>query len=365
MGCVIASAGLTSIARADGAPASPLYKVGMTQRLFVDEHRKNWTGTGPRPMNTAIWFPAAESAKETQAVGAPMFDGGSIAPKAAFSSRAKTYPLILLSHGSGGSAIQLMWLGRYLAAHGYIVAALNHHGNTGIEKYLPQGFTLVWERPRDVTAALDLLLADPRFGPRIDKDRIGAAGFALGGYTALALAGGQFNLKAFDDFCASPAGDFTCRRQAEFPDARKLFEAMKSTDAVVKESLARAGDPTQDTRIRAVFAIAPVFGGGFSRRGLKLVKIPVAIVIGDADRVATLATNAQYFVNNIKGAELTILPGGIGHYTFLSDCTAEGRGGLPICRDPTGVDRAAVHRATGEKALEFFDRTLNPNRPAT
>ena len=337
----------------------------MATRPFVDEQRRNWSGTGARPMRTSVWYPAADSAKETESVGAPMFDGGSVAPLARISPRANTYPLILLSHGTGGTAIQLMWLGRYLAAHGYIVAALNHHGNTGIEKYQPQGFVLVWERPRDVTAALDLLLADPLFGPRIDRERIGAAGFSLGGYTVLALAGGQFKPEAFDDFCASPARDFTCRPQAEFPDARQLFEALKGTDDVVKESLARANDPTQDTRIRAVFAIAPVLGGGFSRRGLKAVRIPVAIVVGDADRVATPATNAQYFASSIRNAELSILPGGVGHYTFLADCTTEGRGGLPICRDAMGVDRAAVHRQTSAKALEFFDRTLKANRPAT
>lgn len=364
MALVIAGVALCSVARADASATTPLFKVGMATRPFVDEQRRNWAGTGPRPIRTVIWYPAADSAKETESFGAPMFDGGSVAPQAPFSTRAQTYPLILLSHGTGGSAIQLMWLGRYLAAHGYIVAALNHHGNTGIEKYQPQGFVLVWERPRDVTVALDLLLADPLFGPRIDKDRIGAAGFSLGGYTVLALAGGQFNQKAFEDFCASAAADFTCRPQAEFPGARKLFDAMKDGDEIVKGSLARVNDATQDARIRAVFAIAPVFGGGFSKRGLKPIKIPVAIIVGDADRVAPPASNAQYFANNIKHAELTILPGGIGHYTFLADCTGEGRQGLPICRDPAGVDRAAVHGKANDKALEFFDRALKANRPA-
>jgi len=364
MALVIAGVALCSVARADASATTPLFKVGMATRPFVDEQRRNWAGTGPRPIRTVIWYPAADSAKETESFGAPMFDGGSVAPQAPFSTRAQTYPLILLSHGTGGSAIQLMWLGRYLAAHGYIVAALNHHGNTGIEKYQPQGFVLVWERPRDVTVALDLLLADPLFGPRTDKDRIGAAGFSLGGYTVLALAGGQFNQKAFEDFCASAAADFTCRPQAEFPGARKLFDAMKDGDEIVKGSLARVNDATQDTRIRAVFAIAPVFGGGFSKRGLKPIRIPVAIIVGDADRVAPPASNAQYFANNIKHAELTILPGGIGHYTFLADCTGEGRQGLPICRDPAGVDRAAVHGKANDKALEFFDRTLKANRPA-
>jgi predicted dienelactone hydrolase len=361
---------LTVLARspslyAGDSTAPGAFKVGMLTRTYVDDHRSNWAGTGPRPLRTVVWFPAPDGAKETEAVGAPMFDGGSVAPVGEISMRAEIYPLILLSHGTGGSAIQLMWLGRYLAAHGYIVAAVNHHGNTGIEKYQPQGFMLYWERPKDLSVALDLLLADPLFGPRIDRQRIGATGFSLGGYSVLALAGGKFSLEQLEKFCASPQGDFTCRPQAEFPDARKKFEALRDTDPIVKDSLARANDSYQDSRVRAVFAIAPVFGGGFTKRGLKAISIPVEIAIGAADTVAPAPTNAQYFANNIKGARLTVLPGGVGHYTFLADCTEEGRLGLPICRDVTGVDRAAIHQQVSEMAFEFFERALRTNRPAT
>jgi predicted dienelactone hydrolase len=54
--------------------------------------------------------------------------------------------------GSTGLGLGLMWLGNYLASHGYIVAAVNHHGNTAAEgRLLPQGFLLEWERPDDLT----------------------------------------------------------------------------------------------------------------------------------------------------------------------------------------------------------------------
>ena len=85
----------------------------------------------------------------------------------------------------------LMWMGYYLASRGYIVAAVNHHGNTAAESQpAAQGFLLYWERPKDLTVTLDKLLADPVFGTRIDRKRIGAAGFSLGGYTVISIAGG-------------------------------------------------------------------------------------------------------------------------------------------------------------------------------
>jgi predicted dienelactone hydrolase len=362
---VVFSGFAVALAHAEPAAPTALWKVGMVTRQYVDEERQNWSASGPRPIRTAIWYPAGPKAKETERVGAPMLDGGLVAPSAPLSGAAPRYPLVILSHGTGGSAVQLMWLGRYLAARGFIVAAVNHHGNTGIEKYKPQGFMLFWERPRDISVALDRLLADPLVGSHIDRERIGAGGFSLGGYTVLALAGGDFTPERFAQFCASSARDFTCRPQLEFPEAPALFERLKQSDPVVQASLARAHDANTDPRIRAVFAIAPVLGGGFSKRGLKAIRIPVAIAVGDADSVAPAPANVRFFADNIKGAELTVVPGGIGHYAFLADCTDEGRGGLPICRDAAGVDRAAVHARVGELAFDFFKRTLEADGPAT
>lgn len=136
-----------------------------------------------------------------------------------------------------------MWLGYYLASRGYIVAAVNHHGNTAAERqYVPQGFVLYWERTRDLTAVLDKLLADPVFAEHIDPDRIGAAGFSLGGYTVISVAGGIFSLQEYESFCRSSRRDFTCEPQPEFPDAPRIFEELKKRDSVAQESLRHAGD---------------------------------------------------------------------------------------------------------------------------
>jgi predicted dienelactone hydrolase len=57
-----------------------------------------------------------------------------------------------------------------------------------MEPYTVQGFTLWWERAKDLSTVLDDVLADPDFGPHIDRRRIGAAGFSLGGYTVIEFA---------------------------------------------------------------------------------------------------------------------------------------------------------------------------------
>jgi predicted dienelactone hydrolase len=349
------------------ASAQTAFKVGMITRDFTDEQRKNWQGTAPRPLRTAIWYPANPTdAKEETIFGGPpdreVFAPVIVAPGAEISNTKQKYPLVLLSHGTGGSAVQMMWLGYYLASRGYIVAAVNHHGNTAAERQpAAPGFMLYWERARDLSVLLDKLLADPLFGPRIDRDRIGAAGFSLGGYTVISIAGGQFSPREFDSFCRSPQRDFTCEPQPEFPDAPKLFAELKKTDPptteslVVQESLRHAGDSYRDRRIKRVFAIAPALGGGFTKAGLSKINIPVSIVVGQADKVAPLATNAQRYAQLIKGAKLTVLPGEIGHYTFLAECNAHGKAILDICHDAASINRAQVHQQVAQLAFEFFE----------
>ena len=213
-----------------------LSKVGMTNLNFVDEQRKNWTGDAPRPLAITVWYPTNSEASEEKIIignpANPIFISGAAIGNAEISPAKKRYPLIVVSHGTGGAALQMMWLGQYLAARGFIVAAVNHHGNTGAEdKYQAQGFILWWERARDLTVAIDKLLADSKFSNHIDSKRIGAAGFSLGGSTVISLAGGIFAIENFNKFCASPERDATCDPQPEYAAAIKEFNELKTSSS--------------------------------------------------------------------------------------------------------------------------------------
>jgi pimeloyl-ACP methyl ester carboxylesterase len=82
-----------------------------------------------------------------------------------------TFPLIVLSHGTGGSAQVMAWLDRDLASRGYVVAAVNHPGNNALDDYTAEGFLTWWERARDLTTVIDMLLQDGEFGRVIDRRR--------------------------------------------------------------------------------------------------------------------------------------------------------------------------------------------------
>ena len=137
------------------AQAKQTFAVGFETRSYVDEGRRNYSNTAARPLDTLIWYPAAPGTAaaiqpEPDSPIKGMFAMQPIAPGAALPSANRKYPLIVLSHGTSSLVYSMSWLAWSLASHGYIVAGVNHHGNTGAEpQMVPQGFMLrVGSSPR-------------------------------------------------------------------------------------------------------------------------------------------------------------------------------------------------------------------------
>ena len=109
-------------------------------------------------------------------------------------------PLVVFSHGIGGSRRGYSYLGEYFASQG--VASL-HLQHVGSDRSLWRGNPLslvtrlqsaaqdreALERVRDLSFALDQVLAHPEFAPRIHRARIAAAGHSYGANTAMLAAG--------------------------------------------------------------------------------------------------------------------------------------------------------------------------------
>lgn len=337
-----------------------LHPVGFSLRQFAAPADYNWRGSEDSTLSGIVWYPADVNSGEEkdQYIGppdAPVFYAGRAAKDATLAPAFGKFPLIALSHGTGGSAMQMAWLGTYLASRGYIVVAVNHPGNNAVTGYTVAGFIEGWERARDISTVITDVLADPRFGSKIDADRIGAAGFSYGGYTMMELAGATTDSQRLLTWCEQQKA--RCN-PPEMPDLMEKFQASKQQPDV-QHSLQHAGDSYRDPHIRAVFAIAPALSQAFTPESLQKITIPVAIVAGAADSIAPPADNAEFFASHIRNAKLTILPGGVGHYTFLDVGTETGKKQLPqLFVDNPGVDREAVHNQVGAMAAEFFAKEL-------
>jgi predicted dienelactone hydrolase len=331
----------------------------MSSRSFVPAEPYDWRGAKTHALVTTVWYPATSSAA-VRPLEIPGFSQffllDSAAPDAAIASSRKKFPLIVLSHGTGGTALSVGWLGAALASRGYIVAGVNHPGNNAIEPYTVAGFSTWWERARDLSTVIDFLLKDSTFGAHIDSKRIGAAGFSLGGYTMIEIAGAITDPAALLEFCASPKADRLCASPPEFPT---LFDDFKKFSQEHPDVMMHASDSYRDARVRAVFAIAPALGPAFRPASLAKISIPVQIVAGAADANVPVTSSAKFFAANIPRSKLVIYPGGVAHYVFLDSCTDAARKSNPgLCTDAPGVDRDAVHKKTADLAIAFFAAAL-------
>jgi predicted dienelactone hydrolase len=121
------------------------FKVGMASRSFTPKEPYNWRGAKTHALQTTLWYRAAESSNE-QPLDIPgfsqMFVGGSVARDASLSASPAKFPVILISHGTGGTALSVAWLGAALAKRGYIVAGVNHPGNNATEPTLSKASPL-------------------------------------------------------------------------------------------------------------------------------------------------------------------------------------------------------------------------------
>jgi dienelactone hydrolase len=102
------------------------------------------------------------------------------------------YPMVMFSHGAFGIRFQSVFWTAYLASHGYVVAAMDHSGNTLFDMILAGGYNAegivfsALDRPYDVQETVDAMLERNRtegdfFEGTILPDKLGMSGHSFGG----------------------------------------------------------------------------------------------------------------------------------------------------------------------------------------
>jgi predicted dienelactone hydrolase len=117
------------------------------------------------------------------------------------------FPVILFSHGLGGSDTGYSYLGEYWAAHGFISVHVQHLGSDtsalwplGRMKAAMEDPDNYINRPKDISFAIDqvtaLNAAPGTWHGKFDLNRIGVAGHSFGAYTTMAIAGAKLTLRS-------------------------------------------------------------------------------------------------------------------------------------------------------------------------
>ena len=246
-------------------------------------------------LRITVWYPAAPDAVEAPLdvgpPGKPLFTSGSAALDAPFRGRppAPGDPAVArlrrlgADHGMVRNGSGAAWLCR------------DRGRPSGQQRARPDDRRRrrpLWERPGDLATALDRVKSDPSIGPHLDLDRLGAAGFSAGGFTTLVEAGARVDFDRFLRFCDAHPDDGICAPQKEFQFSLSDAEAFFAEPAGASE-LAHAKDDHSIAGVRAAFVMAPGIVQSLDPESLKRMRLPVAILLGDADKVAPPATNGE------------------------------------------------------------------------
>ena len=279
-----------------------------------------------------VWTPCAAPPREMDARGATFL------AVPACPTNGEKLPLIVMSHGRRG------WFGGHhdtaaaLADAGFVVAVLNHPGDTWRDTSRTDTLSVLVERPADIKRLIDFMLDGWPDASRIDSQHIGLYGFSFGGYTGLVVIGGN-------------------------PDLRKGLPNCKTSSLRACQELERgelADQPiTHDPRVKAAVIIDPYPVFVFPEEKLEGITVPVQLWSSDpaqnADGLSGCCAAAinqrlpvkpdYHFVENAK------------HFSFLATCTPKEKQETPaICTDAPGFDRVDFHRRLHADVVAFFRR---------
>ena len=121
---------------------------------------------GDRHIALAMFYPAALADNSADA-DRPALLHQSASPQGRRAGARASYPLVMLSHGRGSNPLQYAWFARdacrpeAISSPGSITIAPIAYDQT--IAYLSNK---IWQRPRDISLAIDFLLKDPRWGKR-------------------------------------------------------------------------------------------------------------------------------------------------------------------------------------------------------
>jgi predicted dienelactone hydrolase len=231
---------------------------------------------------------------------------------------------VLLSHGTGGSPLTHRLLAHFLARHGFAVGLPRHHANHRDDNSWHNTPDNLVARPRHLSLAIDGLLAE--FGAALRPDGVAVIGHSLGGYTALALAGG-------------------------LPGSLPHEHADGTPQRIPVVS---------DARVRALVLLAPATVWYRAAAALREVRVPILLLMGEKDEW-TPDFHAQIVLQGVPDRRQVQhrLIENAGHYSFLSPFPPERTGpAFPPSQDPAGFDRVRFQAELQAEILTFLGQQL-------
>lgn len=287
-------------------------------------------------VRVAIWYPTDEPVNTVVYGDNPVFHGVEANMYAPIAQG--QFPIILFSHGMGGTDRSQAWIGSEMAKRGAITISVNHPNTTWGSFDMKEGIKH-WTRAQDLSHTLDWVLNGSDFAASADQSRIMASGFSYGGWTALSLGGVTGNHAGIVAECA------------ERPTELVMCEEFLS-DKILLQNIDPGtwNESYSDARVTHVMAIDPGFVWGLEDENVQSLSISPMLVRLGRDNDALMATDfvKSGFTDLLDDPRIKVIEPAI-HFTVMPMCRPEGAAILikenddPVCTDPQGANRAEVH----------------------
>lgn len=257
----------------------------------------------------AIFYPTDVSSQDVKLAPYRIF----VSPDAPIKKN-KSLPLIMLSHGSGGTYLAYRDLIASLVKNSFVVACPLHYGNNRDDNHLVADQKNLILRPRHIKLSLDSIL-------KIDDfltEQIAFIGHSMGGYTGLILAGGIGWLK-----------------QGHMLPAN------------------------QEKRFKSFVLLSPAGGYFMAPKTLDKITSPLQVWIGEKDNVTPLI-QSEFIRDHLPEktfCDFHLVKNG-NHFSFLSPFPEE-LSYLPQAKDIAGFDRVEYQKIFFTNVTNFLNNSIN------
>ena len=237
------------------------------------------------------------------------------------------YPIIIISHGTGGTHLGYLTIAQYLTEHGYIVAMPEHYGNNHNNNDLEGTMSNLENRPRHISLVIDALSGDPQLKDHGQHNNVAIIGHSMGGYTALAVAGGE-----------------------PWSESKEKVKV-------------RA-----DNRIKALVLLAPATYWYIPESSLDNINIPIFMLTAEHDKPLPSGWHketSEIVLSHLPSTTPIIfrVVENAGHFSFLSPFPDSMQSpNFPPSTDPDGFDRDKFHNALNVEIRTFLDPILSKQR---